>query len=182
MDTYARDWTFTTALYGARPQSEAGYVEEILRRTWQLAESDIAHVLRIRSLVPHFLDYCMATVDRLAWDPTAKRLLVAYTYIKGPAASTDMNSGLAAYDLGSGGGRKWLRALYTGSFADPMRRASATQLGAVPGAFVVSGRMPLDAGTNDWEVSRTLSGVIRSAGAKERSSGYFTLRKASQRR
>jgi ribosomal peptide maturation radical SAM protein 1 len=59
---FAGDWTFTTALYGSRPQSEAGYVDEILRRTWQFDERDIARLLHVRKLVPHFLDYCMETV------------------------------------------------------------------------------------------------------------------------
>jgi len=62
---FAGDWTFTAALYGPKPQSEAGYVEEILKRTWQFEERDIARILRIRALVPHFLDYCMETVR---WD------------------------------------------------------------------------------------------------------------------
>src|SRR5713226_4382309 len=59
---FAGDWTFTTALYGSRPQSEAGYVDEILRRTWQFDERDIARLLHVRKLVPHFMDYCMETV------------------------------------------------------------------------------------------------------------------------
>ena len=59
---FAGDWTFTTALYGARPHSDARYIDEILRRTWQLDADDIARILQIRGLVPHFLDYCMETV------------------------------------------------------------------------------------------------------------------------
>jgi ribosomal peptide maturation radical SAM protein 1 len=59
---FAGDWTFTRALYGPRPQIEAGYVEHILQRTWQFADNDIARILHIRELVPHYLDHCMETV------------------------------------------------------------------------------------------------------------------------
>ena len=61
---FAGDWTFTASLYGARPHSDAEYIDEILRRTWLLEEVDIARLLRIRELVPHFLDHCMHAV---AW-------------------------------------------------------------------------------------------------------------------
>src|SRR5262245_28960454 len=46
---FAGDWTFTAALYGARPEIDAGYIDEILRRTWGLNDEDIAHIWRIRT-------------------------------------------------------------------------------------------------------------------------------------
>jgi ribosomal peptide maturation radical SAM protein 1 len=60
---FAGDWTFTRSLYGPRPRSDAEYIDEILRHTWLFNEEDIARLLRIRELVPHFLDHCMRAVS-----------------------------------------------------------------------------------------------------------------------
>lgn len=62
---FVGDWTFTDALYGERPETEKQYIQEVLRDTWQLDEFAIERILHIRSLVPHFLDHCMAVVP---WD------------------------------------------------------------------------------------------------------------------
>ena len=65
---YAGDWTFTHALYGKRPEVDSRYISEVLCDTWQVDRSDIERVLRVRSLVSHFLDHCMAVVP---WDEYA---------------------------------------------------------------------------------------------------------------
>src|SRR5262245_34441806 len=59
---FAGDWTFAAALYGPRPQSDRRYVEDILRRSWQLGEDDIERILHVRAFVPHFLDHCIESV------------------------------------------------------------------------------------------------------------------------
>jgi ribosomal peptide maturation radical SAM protein 1 len=61
---FAGDWAFTAALYGARPEAERAYVQEILRDTWWLSEEDVRRVLYVRSLVGPFLEHCLAAV---AW-------------------------------------------------------------------------------------------------------------------
>ena len=65
---FAGDWTFTTALYGPRPDCDRAYIQEILRDTWRLSEDDIARLLRIRALVPHFLDHCMEVIPWREYD------------------------------------------------------------------------------------------------------------------
>ena len=62
---FAGDWSFTGALYGAQDEAEKAYIQEILRNTWRLNEADIERLLRVRALIPHFLDYCMAAI---AWE------------------------------------------------------------------------------------------------------------------
>jgi ribosomal peptide maturation radical SAM protein 1 len=59
---FAGDWSFTHALYGERPEVEQEYIQKILREAWQLSDEDIRRILYIRSMVPHFLDHCMAAV------------------------------------------------------------------------------------------------------------------------
>ena len=59
---FAGDWSFTTSLYGERPDNDEQYIQEVLRKTWQLDEPSIARILRIRSLIPHFLEHCMAVI------------------------------------------------------------------------------------------------------------------------
>jgi ribosomal peptide maturation radical SAM protein 1 len=59
---FAGDWTFTHALYEEHSEIESRYVQEILRDTWYLNEANIGRILHIRSLVPHFLAYCMAAI------------------------------------------------------------------------------------------------------------------------
>lgn len=59
---FAGDWTFTQALYGNQPDLERDYLQKVLRDAWRLTDADIARILRIRSFVPHFMDYCMNAV------------------------------------------------------------------------------------------------------------------------
>jgi ribosomal peptide maturation radical SAM protein 1 len=62
---FAGDWAFTRSLYGDRPELDAGYLEQILRQTWQLDEPDVARLGRVRAYCDHFLDHCLASVP---WD------------------------------------------------------------------------------------------------------------------
>ena len=59
---FAGDWTFTAALYGERPREDQAYIQEILRETWCLSDTDIRRLLYIRSMVDHFLDHCLAAI------------------------------------------------------------------------------------------------------------------------
>lgn len=65
---FVGDWTFTQALYGNQPDLERAYLQDILREAWQLSDADIARILHIRSMVPHFMDYCLKSVP---WDDYA---------------------------------------------------------------------------------------------------------------
>jgi ribosomal peptide maturation radical SAM protein 1 len=60
---FAGDWSFTPALYGDRPENDQAYIQNILRDTWRVAESDIQRILSIRSRVPYFLDHCMEAIS-----------------------------------------------------------------------------------------------------------------------
>jgi ribosomal peptide maturation radical SAM protein 1 len=60
--SFAGDWAFTRGLYSERPDIDGRYIQEVLRDTWQLDEPAIRRIMRIRSFVPHYLDYCMAAV------------------------------------------------------------------------------------------------------------------------
>lgn len=53
---FAGDWLFTEALYGARPEVDAAYVENVLRRQWRRTAADVQRLLRIRSRIEPFLD------------------------------------------------------------------------------------------------------------------------------
>ena len=56
---FAGDWLFAEALYGARPYADAAYVDEVLRRTWQLGDAAVLRLDRMRAQVEPFLDQCM---------------------------------------------------------------------------------------------------------------------------
>jgi ribosomal peptide maturation radical SAM protein 1 len=60
---FAGEWTFTDALYGERPEAAKRYEDEILRGVWRLAEPDIERLQRVRKLVPHFVDHCLASIE-----------------------------------------------------------------------------------------------------------------------
>jgi ribosomal peptide maturation radical SAM protein 1 len=62
--TFAGDWLFAEALYGARPFADAAYVDEVLHRTWQFGDDALARLGRMRLQVEPFLDDCM---QRIAW-------------------------------------------------------------------------------------------------------------------
>ena len=56
------DWSFTRALYGERPALDEQYVQKMLRETWHMKESEIERIMRVRSMVPQFMDYCMSAI------------------------------------------------------------------------------------------------------------------------
>lgn len=60
---FAGDWCFTTALYEPRPEQDREYVERVLRDTWQLSDSAIRRLLRIRSMVPLHIRHCLECVS-----------------------------------------------------------------------------------------------------------------------
>lgn len=62
---FAGDWAFTSSLYGPRPKVDAEYIDNVLRRTWQLDDAVLARILRIRAYCEPFLDHCERSI---AWD------------------------------------------------------------------------------------------------------------------
>src|SRR5690349_9158323 len=63
------------ALYGPRPEADAGYVDEVLCRTWQLPEAEIARLWWARGQVEPFLEECLTAIP---WD---EHTLVGFTSI-----------------------------------------------------------------------------------------------------
>jgi ribosomal peptide maturation radical SAM protein 1 len=59
---FAGEWIFAQALYGARPEADARYIDEVLRCTWRLAEGDIERLQRIRHQVEPYLAACLTQV------------------------------------------------------------------------------------------------------------------------
>jgi len=59
---FVGEWLFAAALYGARPYADAAYIDEVLRRTWKLADADLERLQRIRVQVEPFLEHCMSAV------------------------------------------------------------------------------------------------------------------------
>jgi ribosomal peptide maturation radical SAM protein 1 len=59
---FAGDWSFTPSLYGRRPDADAGYITEVLGKTWHLDRGDLDRILRIRAYCEHFLEHCMASI------------------------------------------------------------------------------------------------------------------------
>ncbi len=70
---FAGDWLFTESLYGPRPETDRLYIQRVLRETWQLGTAELARLMQIRLLLPHFLQYCLESV---AWNEYA---LVGFT-------------------------------------------------------------------------------------------------------
>lgn len=65
---FAGDWSFTSVLYGDRPEVEAAYIQEVLWNTWRLSDTDINRLLYVRARTPLFLDYCMAAIPWESYD------------------------------------------------------------------------------------------------------------------
>lgn len=63
-ESFAGDWLFTQALYGPRPEVDAAYEEQVLRRRYQLSDSDILRLHRARAYVEPFMQHC---TDSVAW-------------------------------------------------------------------------------------------------------------------
>jgi ribosomal peptide maturation radical SAM protein 1 len=55
------EWIFVEPLYGRDVDREAAYVRRILRGTWRLNGDDLDLIERARSLVPAFLEDCLAS-------------------------------------------------------------------------------------------------------------------------
>ena len=70
---FAGDWVFRRSLYGQDDQEEQLYIQEILRKTWNMRQGDIERILRIRTFVQVYLDYCLQIFP---WDDYA---LVGFT-------------------------------------------------------------------------------------------------------
>ncbi len=60
---FAGEWTFIADLYGEDRRNDARYIRHVLKETWCLGEAEIKRIIHARNLVPHFLDYCMATIE-----------------------------------------------------------------------------------------------------------------------
>jgi ribosomal peptide maturation radical SAM protein 1 len=60
---FAGDWLFTRDLHGDNPDRDCGYLNEVLRDTWQLDNGAIERLLRIRNWVEPFLDRCVTAVS-----------------------------------------------------------------------------------------------------------------------
>src|SRR5215210_1518667 len=59
---FAGDWCFAEALHGPRPAADAGYISEVLQKTWHLTAEEIARVKAVRTMAGKFLDHCMAGI------------------------------------------------------------------------------------------------------------------------
>lgn len=59
---FAGEWTFTSELYGENRRNDSRYIRHVLKDTWYLTEEEIARIINARNLVPHFLNYCLATI------------------------------------------------------------------------------------------------------------------------
>jgi ribosomal peptide maturation radical SAM protein 1 len=65
---FAGDWTFTEALYGSRPGVDAAYVQGILRNRWQIDDSALARLWRIRAWCEPYLRRCLHSVPWHEYD------------------------------------------------------------------------------------------------------------------
>lgn len=72
---FAGDWLFAEALYGARPEADAGYVEDVLRSEWHLDDASVGRLMRLRRSVEPFLD---RVTQSATW---ADRTMVGFTSI-----------------------------------------------------------------------------------------------------
>jgi ribosomal peptide maturation radical SAM protein 1 len=59
---FVGEWVFAEALYGARPDADAEYIEEVLRNTWRVSGADLARFRRVRTQAVPFLDDCLRSV------------------------------------------------------------------------------------------------------------------------
>ncbi|MHB8892096.1 MAG: hypothetical protein ACYC65_08625 [Candidatus Limnocylindrales bacterium] len=112
------------------------------------------------------MTHCSASVGRLAWEPTSHRVLVSYSYAVGNDPPAQWSE-VAAYDLTAGsGGRSWLLPLQAERGPEAVVRAFPRVFGTLPGALLVYGSFPLDAGSTEVDASTLLlvdavTGAIR---------------------
>jgi len=59
---FAGDWCFAEAVHGPRPEADAGYIAEVLQKTWCLDAADIARIKAVRAMAGKFLDHCMECI------------------------------------------------------------------------------------------------------------------------
>ena len=64
----AGDWIFTSALYGENPATDQRYIDNVLKKNWQLEDFSITRLMRIRMLAGYFLDYCMHSISWNEYD------------------------------------------------------------------------------------------------------------------
>ena len=72
---FAGDWLFAEALYGRRPYADAAYLDEVLRRQWQLPDSAVVRLQRMRAHVEPFVEECVRSV------PWHEYTLVGFTSV-----------------------------------------------------------------------------------------------------
>ena len=66
--TFAGEWIFTRALYGADADPGADYVDQVLRPVWNLSPTDLDLLTEARSAAGRFLDVVLGRVDWAAYD------------------------------------------------------------------------------------------------------------------
>ena len=59
---FAGEWLFAQALHGPNPEADERYVEDVLHGVWQLSDSDVSRLLRIREQVETFLQHSLSHV------------------------------------------------------------------------------------------------------------------------
>ncbi len=59
---FVGEWLFARDLYGPNTASDKGYIDSVLRETWQLSNIDVARLLRMREWVEPFLERCLESV------------------------------------------------------------------------------------------------------------------------
>ncbi len=61
---FAGDWSFTTALYGDKYDTrQENYINEILRKNWNLDNETVQRILHIKSQIPNFIEYCVNSIE-----------------------------------------------------------------------------------------------------------------------
>lgn len=67
--SFTGDWIFTRALYGECTElNECEYIENILGKTWNLQNADVARILSAREKVEAYLNECTNTLDLEQYD------------------------------------------------------------------------------------------------------------------
>lgn len=65
---FAGDWLFTSALYGSDDARDRGYLQQVLRGTWQLPQASIARLLSARASIEAFMAEALQAADWHAFD------------------------------------------------------------------------------------------------------------------
>lgn len=60
---FAGEWLFRNQLLPAAPEEEKEYIDTILKKTWMLDDTVVTRLLQARAAIPHFLSYCLETID-----------------------------------------------------------------------------------------------------------------------